>query len=110
MLPNDLRVSSCDLNPAALARRRRLTEARLARLVQEANLDIPISAITSAIAGYHHTRFQVYLADFAATFATTQYRINEDRLLSVLEDAWNYFPHKSLRGCSPAEILADQPR
>jgi hypothetical protein len=35
-----------------------------------------------------------------------------DSLLPVIEDAWNYFPHPSLGGRSPTEVMVDlaQPR
>ena len=35
-----------------------------------------------------------------------------DSLLPVIQDAWNYFPHRSLGGRCPAEVMADlaQPR
>ena len=35
-----------------------------------------------------------------------------DTLLPVIQDAWNYFPHRSLGGRCPAEVMVDlaQPR
>jgi hypothetical protein len=30
---------------------------------------------------------------------------NEDGLLSVVQDAWNYFPHRSLGGLSPIHMM-----
>lgn len=35
-----------------------------------------------------------------------------DFVLPVIEDAWNYFPHRSLGGRCPVEVMADlaQPR
>lgn len=35
-----------------------------------------------------------------------------DSLLPVIQDAWNYFPHRSLGGRCPAEVMANlaQPR
>lgn len=35
-----------------------------------------------------------------------------DSLLPVIQDAWNYFPHRSLGGRCPAEVMVDlaQPR
>jgi hypothetical protein len=36
--------------------------------------------------------------------------LDEDVLLPDVEDAWNYFPHESLNGRSPAELMAEQMR
>jgi hypothetical protein len=33
-----------------------------------------------------------------------------DTLLPVIQDAWNYFPHRSLGGRCPAEIMVDLTR
>jgi hypothetical protein len=30
-----------------------------------------------------------------------------DSLLPVIQDAWNYFPHRSLSGRCPAEVMAE---
>lgn len=33
-----------------------------------------------------------------------------DSLLPVIQDAWNYFPHRSLGGQCPAEVIVDLAR
>jgi hypothetical protein len=33
-----------------------------------------------------------------------------DSLLPVIQDAWNYFPHRSLGGRCPAEVMVDLTR
>jgi len=30
-----------------------------------------------------------------------------DSVLPVIQDAWNYFPHRSLDGLCPAEVMVD---
>jgi hypothetical protein len=99
-----------DPDPKEIDRRCRLTEARLSRLLRKAGADISVDVIRSLIFGYHHTRFKTYQAQLLALFATLQNPIDEDVLLPIVEDAWNYFPHESLNGRSPAELMAEQMR
>jgi hypothetical protein len=96
-----------DFSPKAIVRRRRATKICLARLLDEAEIEMPVDAIQSLAAGYHHTRFKTYLTQLFALFATGVHRIEMDTLLPVLQDVWNYFPHDSLDGRSPAEVMAE---
>jgi hypothetical protein len=44
---------------------------------------------------------------------TELFRADEDDLDSlppVIQDAWNYFPHRSLGGRCPAEVMVELPR
>jgi hypothetical protein len=84
-----------------------LVEDRLADLMQLANIDIPAATIKSVIFEDEHTEFRSYLNDMLALFADAKHTMDEDKLLSVVQDAWNYFPHRSLDGRSPAEVLAE---
>jgi IS30 family transposase len=34
----------------------------------------------------------------------------DDEEIQVIQDAWNYFPHRALGGKCPAEIMAEQLR
>jgi hypothetical protein len=99
-----------DPDPKEIDRRRRLTEARLSRLLRKAGADISVEVIETLIFGYHHTRFKTYRARLLALFSTLENFIDKDVLLPIVEDAWNYFPHDSLNGRSPADLIADQMR
>jgi hypothetical protein len=41
-------------------------------------------------------------------FALSERPLDEQVVALIIEDAWNYFPHQSLNGRSPAELMAEQ--
>ncbi len=47
------------------------------------------------------------LTDAVAMFDNGQGGIELQNILDVLNDAWNYFPHKIIGGLSPAEKLLE---
>ena len=89
---------------------RAATEVRLARLLQMAEIDLPIAAIKSVILDYHHTRFTLFFAQMTAMFKSAEMRVDKAVWSIVIQDAWNYFPHLSLDGRCPAEIMAENMR
>jgi hypothetical protein len=99
-----------DPSAAAIKRRRSLTEALLSRLLEQAHTGVPVDLIKSVIFDYSHKRFNLYVRQLFAMFDSSPHPIGEDILLPVIADAWNYFPHKSLNGRSPAEVMAEQMR
>jgi hypothetical protein len=101
-------MTNFDLDPKAIDRRRRLTEARLARLLQMPGIDVPLDVVEFVIFEYHHDRFNTYIAQWLAMFALSERPLDERSVLLIIEDAWNYFPHRSLHGRSPAEVMAEQ--
>jgi hypothetical protein len=103
-------MASFNPDRKAIDRRRRSTEARLSRLLQKAGTDFPVDAIQSLVFGYHHTRFNTYLVQLRTLFASLDNPVNENVALPLIEDAWNYFPHESLNGRSPAEVMSDYSR
>ena len=46
-----------------------------------------------------------YVADLLTLFNADD--SNLDDIYPVLQDAWNYLPHRSLNGRCPAEVMAD---
>jgi hypothetical protein len=100
-------MGNFDPDPKAIGRRRRSTEACLARLLQLPGIELPLDVIQSIIFDYHHTSFKTYSAQMLALFALSECTIDEDVVLLIIEDAWNYPPHRSLDGRSPAEVMAD---
>jgi hypothetical protein len=42
-----------------------------------------------------------------ALFRSAGHLADEDAVAAVIQDAWNYFPHRSLKGRCPAEVMAD---
>lgn len=46
-----------------------------------------------------------YFADLVTIFSASGHDL--DALLPVIQDAWNYFPHRALQGRCPAEVMND---
>lgn len=47
------------------------------------------------------------MTDIIAMFDTGQGAIELQNIVEVINDAWNYFPHKLLGGLSPAEKVLE---
>jgi len=47
------------------------------------------------------------LTDIIAMFDTGQGALELENILEIVNDAWNYFPHKSLDGLCPTEKLLE---
>lgn len=89
----------------AILEHRKLTEARLERLLKKAGLDdVPLGLAQSVILDYHHTRFDSFFAQMSEMFKQSPKRVDRGAVKIVMQDAWNYFPHLSLRGKCPAEL------
>jgi hypothetical protein len=86
---------------------RRVTEERLRRLLQRAGYGLrdEVEMIQSIVWHYHHTRFNTFFLQMTSMFASAPAAIDKDALFLLMADVWNYFPHVSLNGKSPAEIL-----
>jgi hypothetical protein len=52
------------------------------------------------------TRPSSYFAQLIALFHTPQKTVDDRTIISVVQDAWNNFPHLRLNGHSPAELFA----
>ena len=47
------------------------------------------------------------MTDIIAMFDTGQGAVELQNILEVINDAWNYFPHKIIGGLSPAEKILE---
>ncbi len=84
---------------------RKMTEVRLLRLLQGAQIDSSIDMVQWLVLNYHHTRFNTFYTQMTAMFASAPAAVDKDALFLVMADVWHYFPHTSLNGKSPVEIL-----
>jgi hypothetical protein len=50
--------------------------------------------------------FRAYLLEALDVFGLDAESANE-QIISIIQDAWNYFPHQSLKGKCPAELFAE---
>ena len=84
------------------------TEARLAAALRAAESSATVDDIKKMIFeenGDH--AFTVYLRDMLGVFRNSDVLDSVDGI-PLIEDAWNYFPHRRLDGCSPAEVFLAQ--
>ncbi len=88
-----------------IAAYKRLVEARIQSLLERAGLNVQVGELQSIVFDYHHTRFKSYCAQLSTMFRTAGISLDEHEVLAAIQDVWNFFPHKSLRGRSPAEIF-----
>jgi hypothetical protein len=90
-----------------VANHRKATEERLRRLLQQAGFGLPdeVDMIQYLVSYYHHTRFNTFFSQITSMFASAPTAVDKDALLLVMTDAWHYFPHASLSGKSPVEIM-----
>jgi hypothetical protein len=90
---------------AHVTARRTLTESRLSQLLKEAGSTAHFYAISNLVFEYHPRSFETYLAQLFSLFNSLPNPIDTDILLPVMQDAWNYFPHRSLDGKCPIELF-----
>jgi hypothetical protein len=84
------------------------TEARLAATLRAAASTATVDDIKKMIFeedGEH--AFSVYLRDMLGVIKNSDVLDSVDAI-PLIEDAWNYFPHRRLDGCSPAEVFLAQ--
>jgi hypothetical protein len=84
---------------------RRFIELRLAELLVQSKSTATPEHIKSIIYNEPTKRASEYIVDLIAVFDSPQVTFDLDILLPVLQDAWNYFPHRSLGGKCPAELF-----
>jgi hypothetical protein len=83
-----------------------LTELRLSELLLRSKSTVTLEDIQTLI--FDETgKLTLYLPQLLAFFDSGADGTDIDTLLPVIQDAWNYFPHRSLNGRSPAEVLAE---
>ena len=97
-----------DRDMARVVAHRMLTEERLSALLIRAGRPTTLDRIKAIIFDKGHTQLIAYVAEMIQVFQSSEMEI--DDILSALQDAWNYFPHRSLDGQSPAERLLDSHR
>lgn len=91
------------LTKQQLLEERREIEEYIVALLKKVKSNFTFKDITDAI--YNETE-QDDLTKIIAMFDTGEGEDDElSNILDILTDAWNYFPHKTLGGKSPSEML-----
>jgi hypothetical protein len=96
-----------DREPSAVRIHRLVTELRLSALLQRSKSTATLDDIQRLI--FDESDLMPpshYFAQLLAVFQTPKTNIEDDVILRVIQDAWNYFPHLRLNGCAPAEVIA----
>ena len=80
------------------------TEKKLLEMLKETKSDFGLDDIKEII---YNEDGQDSLTDIIAMFDTGQDAAELQNVLELVNDAWNYFPHKIIGGLSPAEKLSE---
>ena len=91
-----------------IERYRLLTEERLANLLHVKNSFVTVDQIITAVFEGASATFPAYVTMMLAAFNcadTDEADINGS--LDVIQDVWNYLPHRSLNGRCPAEMMME---
>lgn len=87
-----------------------LVEDRISRLLEEAQSRHKLSDVKNYIFNAAHTaKPREWIGPLLGFFDRSMDDIDDDDIdvfLAVIQDAWNYFPHRSLNGECPAELFS----
>ena len=87
-----------------------LTEERLVRILADADSTITVDKVRNLIFEADISDFRVYLTAMLSALGCDDIDSIDESELQVIQDAWNYFPHRTLNGRCPAEIMAEKLR
>jgi hypothetical protein len=92
-----------DLN--AIATLRALTIDRL-RCLFEAEGTLTAERIQQVVFEADNTDLQTFISFMLAALSCNEIDDVDQATLQLIQDAWNYFPHRCLDGKCPAELMA----
>lgn len=93
--------------PHEIMEKRQEIERELSEMLKETGSDFDLEGIKDII---YNEDGQDSLTDVIAMFDTGQGAVELENVLEIVNEAWNYFPHKILEGLSPAEKLLEYQR
>ena len=97
------------LNPQQIAEHRQIVTARMSALLRRNKSDVTVDEMAAVIFEAEHERpAGEQLADFIRMFKAPDAQI--DTVIALVQEAWNYFPHRTLDGLCPAEVMARRMR
>lgn len=86
--------------PDEILEKRREIENKLTAILKESDSDFDLVDVKDVI---YNANGQSSLTDLIKMFDNGQDLIGIENVLRLVNEAWNYFPHKTLHGLSPAE-------
>jgi len=93
-------------NIRTIATYRILTEERVQHLLDNVDNAASLDTIKTVIYEFASEDFQLYLITMLKAFRYDDIDDVDEATLQVIQDAWNYFPHRFLNGRCPAEVMA----
>jgi hypothetical protein len=91
--------------PNRISRHRKRTEVLLGSLLYQSGHSARIDDIKTLIFEFTQDDFNLYLEYFLQMFESPKSSVDVDAAIPIIQDAWNYFPHRFLDGRCPAEVL-----
>jgi hypothetical protein len=85
---------------------RMLTEERVQHMLDNVDNAPSLDAIKKTIYDFESGDFKLYLFAMFKVFEYDDIDEVDEAALQVIQDAWNYFPHRFLNGRCPAEVMA----
>ncbi|MBI1833891.1 MAG: hypothetical protein HYR90_03605 [Candidatus Andersenbacteria bacterium] len=92
------------LNQQQITDKRAETEQELTVMLEQTGSDFSLDHIKEVIFNEDGTDA---MTDIIAMFDTGQGAVELQNIIEVINDAWNYFPHRLLGGMSPAEKVLE---
>lgn len=92
-------------SPAEIGAFRRQTQQRLNRMLRRSQSFLTIGEVKALVFEADVPQFRTYLAALLAALGYDRLADADDSVLQVIQDAWNYFPHRFLDGRCPAEVF-----
>jgi len=89
---------------------RMLTEERIQHLLDNVENAASLDTIKGLIYDFESDEFKLYLFAMMKPFRYKDIDDVDEATLQVIQDAWNYFPHRFLNGRCPAEVMAELSR
>jgi hypothetical protein len=90
-----------------IEKHRSLTEERLVYLLNVKSSSVTIDQIRTVVFEGASTDFSTYLTTMLAALSYPDIDHVDDRSLQVIQDGWNYLPHRFLNGRCPADMMVE---
>jgi hypothetical protein len=97
-------MSGFDHNTVKISAHRTFIEARLSSFLKQSGSIETVEEIKNLIFEGEQD-FKSYVGYLLSMFENPKSTVDIDAALPVIQDAWNYFPHRFLNGRCPAEVF-----
>lgn len=100
------RLDQGALAPPEIREARELTENHMHRALQKAGSFLNVEKVMCLVFESDASAAPTFLSAMLTAFDGDVATANSE-ILYLIQDAWNYFPHRFLNGRCPAEVMAD---